>query len=60
MDRWDVLALLGITLLGLGLGLLAPWLGVAAAGLVLLAVGIAGALGELRAARTSGQPQKGA
>ncbi|MFD8640837.1 hypothetical protein ACFV14_11065 [Streptomyces zaomyceticus] len=60
MDRWDVLALLGIVLLGLGLGLLAPWLGVAAAGLVLLAVGIAGALGELRATRTSSQLQKGA
>lgn len=60
MDRWDVLALLGIVLLGLGLGLLAPWLGVAAAGLVLLAVGIGGALGELRAARPSGQLQKGA
>ncbi|WP_327162851.1 hypothetical protein [Streptomyces zaomyceticus] len=60
MDRWDVLALLGIALLGIGLGLLAPWLGIAAAGLVLLVVGITGALGELRTARTSTQLQKGA
>lgn len=60
MDRWDVLALLGIALLGIGLGLLAPWLGVATAGLVLLAVGITGALSELRTARTSSQLQKGA
>ncbi|GAA2789996.1 hypothetical protein XF35_41725 [Streptomyces platensis subsp. clarensis] len=59
MDRWDVLALLGIALLGIGLGLLAPWLGVAVAGLVLLAVGVTGALGELRASRAPDQ-QKGA
>ncbi|MFE9737331.1 hypothetical protein [Streptomyces sp. NPDC006477] len=61
MDRWDVLALLGIAGLGTGLGMLAPWLGVAVAGLVLLVVGIAGALGELRTARPSDkQLQKGA
>ncbi|MFJ9382010.1 hypothetical protein [Streptomyces sp. NPDC101455] len=52
MDRWDVLGLAGVLLLGGGLGLLAPWLGVAAAGLVLLVVAVAGALaGERQAAR---------
>lgn len=37
-----------------------PWLGIAAVGTVLLVVGITGALGELRTARTSTQLQKGA
>ncbi|MEV7282865.1 hypothetical protein [Streptomyces sp. NPDC093111] len=44
MDRWDVLGLLGIAFLGVGLALLAPWLGVAVAGLALLIVAITGAL----------------
>lgn len=52
MDRWDVLALLGVVLLGLGLSLLAPWLGITAAGVVLLALGVIGAGVNERAART--------
>lgn len=48
MDRWDVLGLLGVLLLGTGLALLAPWLGLAAAGLVLLALAVTGALGAER------------
>lgn len=56
MDRWDVLVLLGVSLLGLGLFLLAPWLGITVCGLVLLAVGVAGAHS---ANRTPGDQQKG-
>lgn len=52
MDRWDVLGLLGIALLGAGLALLAPWLGVAVAGLALLAVSITGAVITERATAT--------
>ncbi|WP_432193800.1 hypothetical protein [Streptomyces sp. bgisy027] len=40
MDRWDVLALLGIVLLGAGLWLVAPWLGLTVVGGALLAVGL--------------------
>ncbi|MFM9563259.1 MULTISPECIES: hypothetical protein [Streptomyces] len=50
MDRWDVLALLGIVLLGSGLWLLAPWLGLTAAGGVLLVVGLGGSVFEEKAA----------
>ncbi|MGW0545375.1 hypothetical protein ACWD0D_34530 [Streptomyces griseoincarnatus] len=58
VDRWDVLVLLGVTLVGLGLFLLAPWLGITVTGTVLLAVGVAGAHS---ANRTAGdQLQKGA
>lgn len=53
MDRWDLLALLGIVCLGGGLALLAPWLGIAVAGLVLLVLGVAGAVSTERAARTA-------
>lgn len=53
MDRWDVLALIGIAGLGVGLGLLAPWLGIAVAGFVLLAVALTGAVIAERAARTA-------
>lgn len=52
MDRWDVLCLLGVMLLGVGLGLLAPWLGITAAGVVLLALGVTGAGMTERAERT--------
>lgn len=48
MDRWDVLGLAGVVLLGAGLYLLAPWLGIAVAGAVLLAVGLAGAIAAER------------
>ncbi|MGW1127467.1 hypothetical protein [Streptomyces sp. NPDC002526] len=58
MDRWDVLVLLGVGLVGTGLFLLAPWLGVTAAGAVLLAVGVLGAHGANRA--TADEQQKGA
>lgn len=44
MDRWDVLALLGIVLLGVGLWLLAPWLGFTVAGACLLALGVTGSV----------------
>ncbi|MEW2631796.1 hypothetical protein AB0903_09085 [Streptomyces sp. NPDC048389] len=50
MDRWDVLALLGIGLLGTGLGLVELWLGIAVAGLALLTIGVSGALIEERTA----------
>lgn len=50
MDRWDVLGLVGLLLLGGGLGLLAPWLGVAAAGLVLFSVAVCGAIAARRQA----------
>ncbi|WP_436772058.1 hypothetical protein [Yinghuangia sp. YIM S09857] len=50
MDRWDVLAVVGIVLIGVGLGLFAPWLGVTAAGVLLLAGGIGGGLLAERAA----------
>lgn len=53
MDRWDSLALIGITGIGVGLGLLAPWLGIAVAGLVLLALAVTGAVIAERAARTA-------
>lgn len=53
MDRYDVLALLGIACLGAGLCLLAPWLGIAVAGAVLLAVGLTGAVIAERAERTA-------
>lgn len=50
VDRWDVLALLGVGLLGVGLGLLAPWLGLTVAGGVLLAVGLGGSVYAEKAA----------
>ncbi|NEB00614.1 hypothetical protein [Streptomyces sp. SID13726] len=50
MDRWDVLGLAGVLLLGGGLGLLAPWLGIASAGLVLLTVAVCGAVAAQGAA----------
>lgn len=56
MDRWDVLALLGTALLGAGLGLVAPWLGIAAVGVVLLGIGIVGALLTERAGRAVQEP----
>ncbi|WP_168713542.1 hypothetical protein [Streptomyces sp. A0642] len=58
MDRWDVLVLLGVSATGTGLYLLAPWLGITIAGLVLLAVGVAGAHSANRA--PDGKSQKGA
>ncbi len=56
MDRWDVTAVLGIVLLGIGLSLLAPWLGLSVAGTVLLALGITGAIS---AERPQGATRKG-
>ncbi|WP_158515452.1 hypothetical protein [Kitasatospora sp. MBT63] len=53
MDRWDVLALLGIVLLGTGLALFAPWLGIATAGALCLVAGITGGVLAERAASTS-------
>lgn len=61
VDRWDVLALVGVTLIGLGLFLLAPWLGITVTGAALLAVSVAGAHGANSAARAPDQQlQKGA
>ncbi|WUI00216.1 hypothetical protein OHR68_43240 [Spirillospora sp. NBC_00431] len=60
MDRWDLLALLGVACLGAGLWLVAPWLGITAVGLVLLAGGIVGGVvGELRATRAARETQPG-
>ncbi|WTW96593.1 hypothetical protein OG216_25930 [Streptomycetaceae bacterium NBC_01309] len=42
MDWWDVIAAVGIVLIGVGLSLFAPWLGVTAAGVLLVAGGIVG------------------
>jgi hypothetical protein len=50
VDRWDVLGLVGLVLLGVGLGVLAPWLGMAVAGLVLFAVAVCGAVAAHRQA----------
>jgi hypothetical protein len=50
VDRWDVTALVGIVLLGSGLWLLAPWLGLFVTGAVLLAVGLGGSVVAERAA----------
>ncbi|MET9204107.1 hypothetical protein ABZW38_02895 [Streptomyces bacillaris] len=58
MDRWDVLVLVGVIFVGLGLFLLAPWLGITVTGLVLLAVGVTGAHSANRT--TGDQLQKGA
>ncbi|MFJ8863623.1 hypothetical protein ACIRD8_35050 [Streptomyces sp. NPDC102451] len=58
MDRWDVLVLLGVIAIGTGLFLLAPWLGVTVTGVVLLAVGVAGAHSANRS--PDDQLQKGA
>ncbi|MEU6952081.1 hypothetical protein [Streptomyces sp. NPDC045714] len=58
MDRWDVLVLVGVSLVGLGLFLLAPWLGITVCGVVLLAVGVAGAHSANRT--KTGDQQKGA
>jgi hypothetical protein len=54
MDRWDVLAALGVVLIGLGLALLAPWLGIAVAGVLLLVGGVGGGvLAERAGARAA-------
>ncbi|MEU0584576.1 hypothetical protein [Streptomyces sp. NPDC006132] len=50
MDRWDVLALLGIVALGAGLWLLAPWLGLTVVGVALLCIGLGGSVLEEKAA----------
>ncbi|MDN3021549.1 hypothetical protein [Streptomyces sp. S.PB5] len=52
MDRWDVLALLGIVFLGAGLWLIAPWLGLTVVGGALVVIGLGGSvLAEKAAAR---------
>ncbi|MGW1035017.1 hypothetical protein ACWD4Z_22875 [Streptomyces antibioticus] len=48
MDRWDTIGLVGLVLLGGGLALLAPWLGVAVAGALLVAVAVCGAVAAHR------------
>ncbi|MEW2635253.1 hypothetical protein AB0903_27315 [Streptomyces sp. NPDC048389] len=50
MDRWDVLALLGIVFLGSGLWLIAPWLGLTVVGGALLVVGLGGSVYAEKAA----------
>lgn len=50
MDRWDVLALLGIVLLGAGLWLITPWLALTVAGGALLVIGLVFSVLEEKAA----------
>jgi hypothetical protein len=50
VDRWDVMALLGIVLLGCGLWLIAPWLALTVGGGLLLVVGLGGSIAAERAA----------
>lgn len=52
MDRWDLLVLLGVLTVGTGLYLLAPWLGVSVAGVLVLAVGLVGAVTREKADAT--------
>jgi hypothetical protein len=42
IDRWDVLVLAGVALVGTGLSLLSLWLGLAVAGALLVVLGVAG------------------
>ncbi|MFE2106648.1 hypothetical protein ACFXAF_12385 [Kitasatospora sp. NPDC059463] len=51
MDLWDWLALAGLALLGAGLALLAPWLGLAVTGALLATAGIVGGTHAERAAQ---------
>ncbi|WP_432135862.1 MULTISPECIES: hypothetical protein [unclassified Streptomyces] len=44
MDRWDVLTLIGCVCLGVGLWLLAPWLGLTVVGVTLLTIGLSGSV----------------
>ncbi|KLL11571.1 MULTISPECIES: hypothetical protein [Protofrankia] len=53
MDWWDSLVAVGIGGLGVGLGLLAPWLGISVTSLLLIVVGVRGALVQERADLTS-------
>jgi hypothetical protein len=56
MDRWDLLALIGVALVGAGLALVAPWLGITVVGVILLVAGVAGGvLPELVTARAAAQ-----
>lgn len=50
MDRWDILAALGIAFIALGLALVAPWLGLTVGGVLLLAAGVAGGVLDGRVA----------
>jgi hypothetical protein len=61
LDRWDVLVLTGIAMLGTGLALLALWLGIAVAGALLLALGVYGGIqaGRADAARPGIPHQRG-
>lgn len=58
VDIWDVLAALGVVLIGVGLGLVAPWLGVTVTGVLLLVAGITG--GVLAGRAESGAGPAGA
>lgn len=49
MDRWDVMALLGVVLLGCGLWLITPWLALSVVGGALLVVGLGGSIAAERA-----------
>ena len=59
MDRYDVLVLLGVLLVCAGLCLLAPWLGLTAAGVLVLAVGLVGAVAREKADATRDLIAKG-
>ncbi|MET9396291.1 hypothetical protein [Kitasatospora sp. NPDC002965] len=52
VDRWDLFALLGVVMIGAGLALIDPWLGVAA-GVLLLAAGLVGGIRAGRADRAA-------
>lgn len=52
MDRFDVLVLLGVLTVGAGLGMRSPWLGVVVAGLIVLGVGLVGAVAREKADAT--------
>jgi hypothetical protein len=58
LDQWDLFALLGIVMIGLGLGLLAPWLGVSATGALLLAAGVIGGIRTERADQAAAAKRK--
>lgn len=56
MDGFDMLAAAGVIILGVGLGLLAPWLALAVVGAIMIATGIVGARTAARSDQVDDQP----